>query len=97
MTSAQAKVSPRHPDPEVVRKAEAIFAKLGITPEEAVNILYKQTVLHGAFPISDLVPNEDTQDAVSKARAGTDVAEYGSVDEIMAEFKDAQANPNDEI
>lgn len=97
MTSAQAQVSPRHPDPEVVRKAEAIFAKLGITPEEAVNILYKQTVLHGAFPISDLVPNEATQDAVRKARAGTDVAEYGSVDEIMAEFKDAPANPHDEI
>ena len=58
MTSAQAKVNPRHPDPEVVRKAEAIFAKLGITPEEAVNILYKQTVLHGAFPISDLGPTK---------------------------------------
>ena len=97
MTSAQAKVSPRHSDPEVVRKAEAIFAKMGITPEEAVNILYKQTVLHGAFPISDLVPNEDTQDAVNKARAGTDVSEYGSVDEIMAEFNDAKANPHDEI
>ena len=97
MTSAQAKVSPRHPDPEVVRKAEPIFAKMGITPEEAVNILYKQTVLHGAFPISDLVPNEDTQDAVNKARAGTDVSEYGSVDEIMAEFNDAKANLHDEI
>ena len=34
---------------------------------------------------------------MSKARAGSDVVSYGSVDEVMAEFEDARANPDNEI
>ena len=97
MTDAMAKVGPRHPDPEVVRKAEAVFGKMGMTPEEAIAIFYKQTALQGVFPITKLVPNEETQKAIRTARDGKDVVSYGSVDEMMAEFDDARANPHDEV
>ena len=30
--------------------AEAVFAEIGISPEEAVAIFYKQTALQGSFP-----------------------------------------------
>ena len=47
MTSAKAKVTPTATlILEVVRKAEAVFAKMGMTPEEAIAIFYKQTSLH---------------------------------------------------
>ena len=55
MTSAKAKAPHGHPDPEVVRKAEAVFAKMGMTAEQAIAIFYKQTALHGTFPIENLV------------------------------------------
>lgn len=97
MVSKQKKqtgVAPRHRDPEVVRQAEAIFAAMGMTPEEAVAIFYKQTALRGNFPITELIPNEETQEVVRKARAGIGIIKYGSVDEMMAEFDDARANPH---
>lgn len=97
MTDATAKVGPRHPDPEVVRKAEAVFGKMGMTPEEAIAIFYKQTALQGVFPITDLVPNEKTQKAIRAAWDGKDVVSYGSIDEMMAEFDDARANSDGKI
>ena len=32
------KITPRHRDPEVVQKAEEIFAGMGMSPEEAISI-----------------------------------------------------------
>ena len=84
----KAKGPQRHPVPDVVRKAEAVFAEMGMTPDEAVAIFYKQTALHGSFPITELIPNEETQETARKARASRDVARYGSVDDVMAEFTD---------
>ena len=97
MTSAKAKVTPKHPDPEVVRKAEAVFAKMGMTPEEAIAIFYKQTALRSSFPITELIPNEETQEVIRRAKAGEDLISVGSVDELMAEFRDARTDPDDEV
>jgi addiction module RelB/DinJ family antitoxin len=97
MTSTKAKVTPKHPDPEVVRKAEAVFAKMGMTPEEAIAIFYKQTSLRSSFPITELIPNEETQEVIRRAKAGEDLISVGSVDELMAEFRDARTDPDDEV
>ena len=97
MTSAKAKAPHGHPDPEVVRRAEAVFAKMGMTSEQAIAIFYKQTALHGTFPIENLIPNEETQEVVRKARAGEDLASVGSVDQLIAEFQDARTHPDDEV
>ena len=97
MTSAKAKVTPKHPDPKVVRKAEAVFAKMGMTPEEAIAIFYKQTSLRSSFPITELIPNEETQEVIRRAKAGEDLISVGSVDELMAEFRDARTDPDDEV
>ncbi len=97
MTSAKAKAPQGHPDPEVVRKAEAVFAKMGMTAEQAIAIFYKQTALHSTFPIENLIPNEETQEVIRKARAGEDLTSVGSVDELMAEFQNARTHPDDEV
>ena len=97
MTSAKRKTPVRHPDPEVVQQAEAVFAEMGMTPEEAINVFYKQTALRGSFPITELIPNEETQEVIRKARAGEDLISVGSVEELMAEFRDARTNPDDEV
>lgn len=81
---AQTSTKLNHRDPEVVRKAEAIFAEMGMTPEEAIGIFYKQTALHGKFPITDLIPNEETQAALREPREN--LVRYASVDEMMADL-----------
>ena len=98
MTSAKTEtevVSPRHCDPEVVAKAEAVFAEMGMTPEEAISLFYKQTALHGKFPITELIPNEETQAAILEARAGIGLVKYSSLDEFRAELDDIMAEVDD--
>ena len=97
MTSSKARTTPGHSDPEVVRKAEAVFAEMGMAPEEAIALFYKQTALRGSFPITDLIPNGETQEVVRKARAGSEIVSYSSVDGMMAELDDAGPNPDDKI
>jgi len=97
MTSKVAAAVPGHPDPDVVRRAEAIFSEMGITPQEAIAIFYKQTALHGAFPIGELIPNEETMDAIESARSGEGATSYKSVEAVMVEFRDARISPDDEI
>ena len=80
--------APKHRDPEVVRKAEAVFAAMGMTPEEAIGIFYKQTALHGKFPITELIPNEETQAALLEPLES--LVTYSSVAEMRADLnKDA--------
>ena len=97
MTSSKAKAPSGHPDPDVVRKAESVFAEMGMTPEEAIAIFYKQTALRGSFPITELIPNEETQEVIRKARAGQDLVTVGSVDDLMAELNDARTDPDDQV
>ena len=97
MADSREKAEPRHPDPAVVQKAEAIFGKMGLTPGEAVAIFYKQTALQGVFPITQLIPNEKTQKAIRTAREGKDIVKCDSVDAMMAEFDDARTDPHREI
>ena len=91
MTVAKSKTTPRHHDPDVVRKAEAIFAEMGMTPEEAVSLFYKQTALRGDFPITEWYPNEETQAAILEARAGIGLVRYSSLDELRAELDEIMA------
>ena len=74
-----------HPDPKVVKQAEKIFAGMGMTGAEAVALFYRQTVLRGDFPITELIPNEATQAAIREARAGIGLIRGRSLAEMMRE------------
>ena len=74
-----------HPNPKVVKQAEKIFAGMGMTPAEAIALFYKQTALHDAFPITELIPNEETQAAIRDARAGIGLIRGRSVAEMLRE------------
>ena len=74
-----------HPDPKVVKQAEKIFAGMGMTPAAAISLFYKQTALHGDFPITELIPNEATQAAIRDARAGIGLIRGRSLAEMLRE------------
>ena len=90
------KTAPRHRDPEVVQKAEDIFARVGMTPEEAISLFYKQTALHGKFPITELIPNEEVQTTIREAQAGIGLVRYSSLDEFRDELDEIMAEVGDE-
>ena len=75
---------PAHPDPKVVKQAERIFAGMGMTGAEAVALFYRQTVLRGDFPITELIPNEETQAALRELPES--LVSYASVDEMIADL-----------
>ena len=77
--------TPAHPDPKVVKQAEKIFAGMGMMAYEAVSLFYKQTALHGDFPITELIPNEETQLAIWDALAGIGLIRGRTVAEMLAE------------
>ena len=59
-----------------------------MTPAEAIAIFYKQTALHGDFPITELIPNEKTQAALREPKES--MVSYSSVAEMRADLnKDA--------
>lgn len=76
---------PPHHDPKVVKQAEKIFAGMGMTPAEAVALFYKQTALHGEFPITEMIPNEVTQAAILDALAGIGLIRGRSLAEMRQE------------
>lgn len=76
---------PPHHDPKIVKQAENIFAAMGMTPAEAVALFYKQTALHGQFPITELIPNEETQAAIRDALAGIGIIRGRTVAQMLAE------------
>ena len=84
-----------HPDPEVVRRAEAVFAQMGMTPQQAIAVFYNQTALLGGFPIKEFTPNEETRAAIESAQSSAETTKYEGVAEVMAEFQDARISPND--
>ena len=95
MAGKVAKTVHGHLDPEVVRRAEAVFAQMGMTPQQAIAVFYNQTALLGAFPIKDFIPNEETLAAIESAQSSTGATKYEGVAEVMAEFQDARISPDD--
>ena len=55
-------------DPEVKRRAEKVFRKLGLTASQAITLFYKQVQLRQGLPFSVEIPNDETEAAVREAR-----------------------------
>lgn len=77
--------------PEIKKRADALFARLGMTTSTGMNILLMQTLEHRGFaaPImlgpDEEIPNETTLSAMRDIDAGRNLSRYDSVD---AMFKD---------
>ena len=74
-------------DPELKREAEAILATIGLTPADAITLLYEQIRQDRRLPDSMRIPNAETLEAIRQAEAGEDLTSYESVDDLMAEFE----------
>ena len=78
-------------DPTVKHEAEAIFAQLGLTLGEAVNLFLNQVRLNKGLPFELKIPNAMTQQILKEAQEGVNM-ETLTLEELKAEMDAIRAN-----
>jgi DNA-damage-inducible protein J len=68
-------------DPTVKQEAQEIFATLGLTLGEAVNLFLNQVRLRKGIPFDIEIPNAKTQQILQEIREGKNVDTF-SLDEL---------------
>ncbi|KFL34203.1 MULTISPECIES: type II toxin-antitoxin system RelB/DinJ family antitoxin [unclassified Sulfurospirillum] len=68
-------------DPTVKQEAQEIFATLGLTLGEAVNLFLNQVRLRKGIPFDIEIPNAKTQQILQEVREGKNVDTF-SLDEL---------------
>ena len=74
-------------EPETKRAAEDVLRELGITPTEAIRILYRQISLRGGLPFPVEIPDAVTADTLAKSRRNEDIVEFDSLDEMAESWE----------
>lgn len=69
-------------DRETKVATEAVLREIGMTPTEAVRLLYRQIALRGEFPVELRVPNPLTAKTLEKSDRNEEVEYFGSVEEL---------------
>ena len=78
-------------DPTVKHEAQAIFAQLGLTLGEAVNLFLNQVRLNKGLPFELKIPNAMTQQVLKEAQEGVNMEKL-TFEELKAEMGDIRAN-----
>ncbi len=78
-------------DPTVKHEAQAIFAQLGLTLGEAVNLFLNQVRLNKGLPFELKIPNAMTQHVLKEAQEGVNM-ETLTFEELKAEMDAVRAN-----
>jgi len=74
-------------DPTLKQAAEAVFAKLGMSPSDAIRIFYKQVKLHQGLPFEVRIPNMETIAAMEEVKTHPErLKRYNSVEEMFEEW-----------
>ena len=71
---------------DLKNKAEKVLKKLGLSPSNAVSMLYKQITLRNGLPFDVKIPNNTTQTAIKESRTKKKSAGFSSVSELMKDL-----------
>lgn len=74
-------------DPDTKEKSEAVLKSLGMTPTDAIRLLYRQIALRNEFPIELKVPNEITRETFLKTDQGLELEEFDSLDKFRRSWE----------
>lgn len=73
-------------DPATKEATERVLETLGLTPTEAIRLLYRQIALRGEFPVELRMPNAETAKVLSAVDRGEDVEEFENTDDLFASW-----------
>jgi DNA-damage-inducible protein J len=68
--------------------SEDILKKIGMTPTEAVRLLYRQIALRKEFPLELRIPNKLTAETLSKSDKNEEIEYFDSVKDLELSWKD---------
>lgn len=74
-------------DPETKRDSEAILHALGITPTDAVRLLYRQIAIRREFPLELKIPNELTAKTLDQTDRGLDMESFASLEDFKKSWQ----------
>ena len=69
-------------DQKTKEASEAVLRQIGMSPTEAVRLLYRQIALRGEFPVELRVPNELTAETLKKSDRNDGIEYFDSIDEL---------------
>jgi DNA-damage-inducible protein J len=67
-------------------EAEHVFHELGLNQTQAINLFYRQVVLHHGLPFEVKIPNATTKAAIDAARRG-DGQRHEKLGEVFADLE----------
>jgi len=73
-------------DPDTKAATERVLDAIGLTPTEAIRLLYRQIAMRGEFPVELRIPNVETATALAKADRGEDIETFDNTDDLYASW-----------
>lgn len=67
---------------------EKVLHKLGMTPTDAVRLLYRQIAMRKEFPIELRVPNKLTANTLDKSDRNEDIETFDSLNDMVASWNE---------
>jgi DNA-damage-inducible protein J len=74
-------------DAPTKKATERVLSSIGLTPTEAIRLLYRQIALRGEFPLELRVPNELTAATLARADRGEELDQHSSTDALFASWE----------
>jgi len=75
-------------DSKTKRESERVLHKIGMTPTDAVRLLYRQIALRREFPLELRVPNKLTASALEKSDRGEDIETFDSLARMVESWNE---------
>ena len=66
--------------------AERILDELGLDPDDAIRVFYKQVVLRKGLPFDVAIPNDATRRAMRDVQQGRGLTRYKDVSELRGKL-----------
>lgn len=74
-------------DADTKAKAESILQELGLTPSQAVKLLYRQIISNRGIPFTVNLPNDETIATFKDTDKGRERHRYDSADAMLMDLK----------
>ncbi|MDT8389605.1 MAG: type II toxin-antitoxin system RelB/DinJ family antitoxin [Lentisphaeria bacterium] len=75
-------------DSKTKRESERVLHSIGMTPTDAVRLLYRQIALRREFPLELRVPNKLTAAVLDKSDRGEDIETFESLEKMVESWKE---------
>jgi len=75
-------------DSKTKRASERVLHKIGMTPTDAVRLLYRQIALRREFPLELRIPNKLTASTLNKSDHGEEIEAFDSLDQMVESWNE---------